>query len=214
MLYEYDECFVNPLSHDEVVHEKRSLLAKLPGDEWQQLATLRLLLAYQWTRPGKVLDFMGTELAPPSEWNHDRSLDWHLADEPPRAGLIRFVAALGRAYHSEPSLWRWDHDPCGFRWIDCADREQSVVSYLRLDGDAHALVVLNMTPVPRDEYRIGAPTGARYRVLLSSDAPEFGGSGAPVESGFVPDAVPCHGFAQSLRLRLPPLAALVLVPET
>jgi 1,4-alpha-glucan branching enzyme len=214
MLYEYDESFVNPLSHDEVVHEKRSLFGKFPGDEWQKLATLRLLLTYQWTRPGKILDFMGTELAPPSEWNHDRSLDWHLSAEPPRAGLMRFMAALGRAYHAEPSLWRWDHDPVGFRWIDCADREQSVVSYLRVDGDAHALVVLNMTPMPRDGYRIGAPTPARYRVLLSSDAPEFGGSGAPVETHHTPDAVPCHGFAHSLRLRLPPLAALVLVPES
>jgi len=213
MLYEYDECFVNPLSHDEVVHEKRSLVSKLPGDEWQQLATLRLLLTYQWTRPGKVLDFMGTELAPTSEWNHDRSLDWHLAAEPARAALIRFVAALGHAYQSEPAFWRWDHDPCGFRWIDCADREQSVVSYLREDGDTHALVVLNMTPVPRDDYRVGAPTRARYRVLLSSDSPEFGGSGAALEPDVAPDPVPRHGFAQSLRLRLPPLGALVLVPK-
>ena len=213
MLYEYDESFVNPLSHDEVVHEKRSLLAKLPGDEWQKFATLRLLLAYQWTRPGKILDFMGTELGPSAEWNHDRSLDWHLADEPLRAGLMHFVAELGRTYREEACLWRWDHDPAGFRWIDCADRAQSVVSYLREDGDAHAVVVLNMTPVPRDDYRIGVPTRARYRMRLSSDSPAFGGSGYAEAQSFVPEAVPWHGFAVSLRLRLPPLAALVLVPE-
>ncbi len=214
MLYEYDESFVNPLSHDEVVHEKRSLLSKLPGDEWQKFATLRLLLAYQWTRPGKILDFMGTELAPPSEWNHDRSLDWHLASDPLRAGLMRYLGELGRTYHGEPSLWRWDHDPSGFRWIDCADREQSVVSYLRLDGDAYALVVLNLTPVPRDDYRIGAPTPARHHLRLSSDAPEFGGSGYAGESIVTPEPVPWHGFGQSLRLRLPPLSALVWVPQT
>jgi 1,4-alpha-glucan branching enzyme len=196
------------------VHGKGSLFSKLPGDEWQKLATLRLLLAYQWTRPGKVLDFMGAELASPAEWNHDRSLDWHLADSPARAGLMRFVAALGRAYHAQPAFWRWDHDPAGFRWIDCADRAQSVVSYLREDGDAHAIVVLNMTPVPRADYRIGAPTRARYRVLLDSDAAEFGGSGFARQDVVIPDAVPCHGFAASLRLALPPLSALVLVPET
>jgi 1,4-alpha-glucan branching enzyme len=213
MLYEYDESFVNPLSHDEVVHGKRSLLAKLPGDEWQRFATLRLLLAYQWTRPGKILDFMGTELGPPSEWNHDRSLDWHLSHEAPRAGLMRFVAALGRAYREHPAFWRWDHDPAGFRWIDCADRAQSIVSYLRQDGDAHAIVVLNMTPVPRESYRIGAPSRARYRVLLDSDASEFGGSGFGRLDAVVPDATACHGFGASLRLRLPPLSALVLVPD-
>jgi 1,4-alpha-glucan branching enzyme len=214
MLYEYDECFVNPLSHDEVVHEKRSLYAKFPGDDWQKFATLRLLLAYQWTRPGKILDFMGTELGLATEWNHDRSLDWHLAGDPLRAGLLRFMNALGETYHGEPALWRWDHDPAGFRWIDCADRAQSVVSYLREDGDGHALVILNMTPVPRDDYRIGVPTPARYRVRLSSDDPDYGGSGYARERTFDPEPVPCHGLAFSIRLHLPPLGALVLVPQS
>jgi 1,4-alpha-glucan branching enzyme len=216
MMYEYSERFVMPLSHDEVVHLKGSLLRKMPGDLWRKLANLRLLLAYQYTRPGKKLLFMGTELAPWGEWNHDAGLPWATAGEPERAAFLAFVRALGAVYNGDPAFWRHDHDPHGFHWIDVGDREQSVVSYVRRDGDRHVLVVLNLTPVPRERYRVGAPARCGYTVALSSDEARFGGSGyggiaegARVES----EPVPYHGHAQSVELTLPPLGALVLVPE-
>jgi 1,4-alpha-glucan branching enzyme len=212
MLYEYDEFFVMPLSHDEVVHGKGSLLSKPAGDEAQRFAQLRLLLTYQWTRPGKQLVFMGTELAPPNEWNCDASLDWHLADDPRRRGLQQYLEDLGRVYRERACFWRWDHDPAGFAWIDCHNREHSVLSYQRRDGDAHALVILNLTPVPRSDYRIGAPAGGAYRELLSSDASRYGGTGQSTREQVDTEAIPWHGLPQSLRLSLPPLSALVLVP--
>jgi 1,4-alpha-glucan branching enzyme len=211
-LYEHSEHFLMPLSHDEVVHGKGSLLQKMPGDLWQQLANLRLLLAYQYTRPGKKLLFMGTELAPEREWSHERSLDWHLAEDPARQGLARFLGDLGRLYRESPCLWRSDPDPEGFAWIDCADREHSVVSYLRRDGDAHLMIVLNFTPVPRADYRIGAPRPGAYVERLSSDGARYGGSGLETPGRVATEAVPCHGQPQSVRLRLPPLGALVLAP--
>src|SRR5258708_288915 len=162
MLYEWSERFVNPLSHDEVVHGKRALLEKMPGDPWQKLANLRTLLAYQYTRPGKALLFMGTELAPHDEWNHDVSLPWHLAADPARQGLRRFLARLAAMYRERPAFWRADPDPEGFAWIDCNDRLHSIVSYVRRDGDAHVVVVLNLTPAPRDDYRLGAPGSGAY----------------------------------------------------
>jgi 1,4-alpha-glucan branching enzyme len=210
MLYEYSEKFVLPLSHDEVVHGKRSLLDKMPGDVWQKFANLRLLLAYQYTRPGKALLFMGTELAPWSEWNHAASLDWHLQDDPPRAGLKRFFVDLGRLYGELPCLWRRDPDPEGFYWIDCSDHDNSVMAYVRSDGMGHAIVVLNFTPVPHADYRIGAPAVGNYVERLSSDAPFYGGSEFETLPRIATEPVPSHGQAQSLRLRLPPLGALVL----
>ena len=151
MMYESSERFIMPLSHDEVVHGKGSLLRKMPGDAWQRLANLRLLLAYQYTRPGKKLLFMGTELAPWGEWNHDVGLDWRSGEAEPRAGFARFIGALGAVYQREGAFWRREHEPWGFSWIDVADRDQSVVSYLRRGGagDRDVLVVLNLTPVPR-----------------------------------------------------------------
>jgi len=212
MLYEYDEFFVMPLSHDEVVHGKGSLLSKLPGDDAQRFAQLRVLLTYQWTRPGKQLVFMGTELAPYNEWNFDASLDWHLADDPARRGLQHYLEDLGRVYREWPCFWRWDHDPAGFAWIDCHDRDNSVLSYQRRDGDAFALVILNLTPVPRFDYRIGAPAAGAYRELLASDASHYGGSGRTLQGWIETEAVPWHGRPQSLRLDLPALSAWVLVP--
>ncbi|HKI96265.1 MAG TPA: 1,4-alpha-glucan branching protein GlgB [Gemmatimonadales bacterium] len=214
MLYEYSERFVMPLSHDEVVHGKGSLLAKMPGDFWQQLANLRLLLAYQYTRPGKPLLFMGTEFAPPGEWSHDRSLDWHLAAEPARAAFGTFVAALGACYAEIPPFWRRDPDPEGYAWIDADDRANSVIAYLRQDGAAHVVVVLNFTPVPRADYRIGLPAEGPYTVRLNSDAPEFGGSGAGSTGTIVTEPVGWHGRARSAVLTLPPLGALILVPAS
>ncbi len=211
--YEYSEKFINALSHDEVVHLKRSLLEKMPGDIWQKFANLRALIAYSVTRPGKSLFFMGTELAPHGEWNHDLALDWSLLEDPRRRGLSDFMARLGRLYRENACFWRLDHDPAGFRWIDVADREQSVLSYLRYDeAGNHMMVLLNLTPVPRDAYRFGAPRAGRYRLALNSDAAVYGGSAYAVaeESGTEP--VPYHGFEQSISVNLPPLSVLVLEP--
>jgi 1,4-alpha-glucan branching enzyme len=212
MLYEYSERFVMPLSHDEVVHLKGSLLEKMPGDEWQKLANLRLLLGYMFTRPGKKLVFMGTELAPWSEWNHDASLDWHLRDDPRRAAFGRYLTRLATLYRQEPALWRDDPSWDGFAWIDVADRENSVLSYVRRAGGAHVVVVLNLTPVPRERYRIGAPASGHYERLLSSDDLEWGGSGFGAIAGVDTQASPFHGYAQSIEVTLPPLGALVFAP--
>ncbi len=178
-----------------------------------KLANLRLLLAYQFTRPGKKLLFMGTELATPREWNHDASLDWHLLEDPMRAGFDRFMEALGAVYRAHPAFWKHDHDWTGFRWIDVGDRQNSVVSYVRNDGERHVVVVLNLTPVPREHYRIGVPGAGPYRVALSSDDERFGGSGIGAAEQVAADAAPFHGHAHSVELTLPPLGALVLVPE-
>jgi 1,4-alpha-glucan branching enzyme len=212
MLYEHTERFVMPLSHDEVVHGKRSLLEKMPGDLWQKFANLRLLLTYQFTRPGKKLLFMGTELAPYTEWNHDGSLEWHWATDDWRKGLSAFMEALGRVYQQSPCLWIGDHDPTGFAWIDCSDRDNSVLCYWRRAHDNHLIVVLNLTPVPRDDYRIGAPFPGRYVQRLSSDDGRFAGSGFRTNHELWAESIPYHGYEQSLRLRLPPLSALILQP--
>ncbi len=226
MVYEHSERFVNPLSHDEVVHGKHSLYGKMPGDPWRKRANLRALLAYQLTRPGKNLLFMGSELAPPHEWNHETPLDWYLLGDPDRAAFHRFVRDLARLYQRHPCLWRSDPDPDGFQWIACWDKECSVVSYERsltpaedaaagAEGDAgeaedRLLVVLNLTPVPRDDYRIGAPQPGRYKKILSSDDLRFGGSGYEVAEEVETEARRFDGCRASLVLTLPPLAALVL----
>jgi 1,4-alpha-glucan branching enzyme len=212
-LYEHTEHFVMPLSHDEVVHGKGSLLGKMAGDEWQQFANLRAMLAYQYTRPGKKLLFMGTELAPWDEWNATRSLDWGLADDPPRAGLARFLEALGALYRSHPCLWRSDPSPEGFRWIDCDDHEQSVLVYLRRFYDDELVVVLNLTPEARHDYRIGVPRPGVWHEILSSDDGPFGGGGHPRRGSARSEPIGCHGEAQSVSLVLPPLSALVLERE-
>ena len=212
MLYEHSERFVNPLSHDEVVHGKGSLLSRMPGDEWQQMANLRVLLAYMLTRPGKKLLFMGTELAPPFEWTHERSLPWHLAEEPSRRGLHSLLHALGELYHRKACLWRADPDPWSFEWIDCSDRQQAVVSYVRRDGHEQLVVVLNLTPVPREGYRLGAPVHGAWHCVLSTDDPEHGGSGWHRFGRLVTQDIACHGHGQSLVLDLPPLSAVVLEP--
>jgi 1,4-alpha-glucan branching enzyme len=209
MLYEYSERFIMPLSHDEVVHLKGSLLQKMPGDPWQKLANLRLLLAYQYTRPGKKLLFMGTELAPWREWTENTSLDWHLADDPPRRRFAKFVEDLGALYAKTPALWRADHEPSGFSWIDCSDSEASILSYVRRDGESLVVVALNLTPVPRENYRIGAPVAGTYVKRLDSDDEEYGGTGYDTAASVESEDVPYHGLPQSIVLRLPPLAALV-----
>jgi 1,4-alpha-glucan branching enzyme len=210
MLYERSERFVMPLSHDEVVHGKGSLLTRMHGDEWQRFANLRCLLAYQYTRPGKKLLFMGTELAPETEWDPTSGLDWNLAQHPRRADFGRFLARLGQLYREHPCLWRSDASPEGFAWIDCADREQSVLAYLRRFFADELAVVLNLTPVPRPNYRIGVPRAGAWIPRLCSDAAEFGGSGhfdlGPIRT----EPIGAHGHPFSIALTLPPLAALVL----
>jgi 1,4-alpha-glucan branching enzyme len=213
MLYEYSERFIMPLSHDEVVHLKGSLLHKMPGDEWQKLANLRLLLAYMFTRPGKKLVFMGTELAVPTEWNHDASLPWHLGDTPNRAAFVRFVAQLAALYKEKPAFWQDDSTWEGFRWIDVADKENSVLSYERKAGDSRAIVVLNLTPLPRERYRIGVPEGGQYQCVLSTDDAQWGGTGLASFAAVDADASPYHGLSHSVELTLPPLAAIVLAPN-
>ncbi len=212
MLYEYTERFINALSHDEVVHGKGSLIEKMPGDFWQKLANVRLLLAYQFTRPGKQLMFMGTEFAQHKEWNVETSLDWHIAEHPQRKGLQEYIAELGRVYKESSALWRGDPGPESFEWIDCNDKDNTILSYLRRDGADHVIVVLNFTPVPRDEYRIGVPNAGRYIEKLSSDDLRFGGSEFQTRTVVEADPLPLHGRPYSIRLRIPPLGALMLAP--
>lgn len=211
--YEWSEKFINPLSHDEVVHLKKSLLEKMPGDTWQKLANLRALIGYSITRPGKSLFFMGVELGTHHEWNHDVGLEWHLLEDPRRRGLLEYIGKLGGMYQAHSCFWRGDHEPGGHRWIDVADREQSVLSFARFDGERHAIVALNLTPVPRHAYRLGVPSNATYGVLMNSDAAEFGGSGYPVALTVDAEDVPYHGFEQSIVISLPPLSMLVLDPR-
>ncbi len=212
MLYENTERFINSISHDEVTHGKGSLIEKMPGDFWQKLANLRLLMAYQYTRPGKQLMFMGTEIGQHGEWNVDGSVDWHLADHPQRQALLAYVAELGKMYAERPELWKSDPDPEGFEWIDCTDRDNSVLVYVRKTYDSHMVVVLNLTPVPREDYRIGVPQAGRYVERLSSDDQRWGGSDFDTPHELWTEPVASHGRPQSLNLRLPPLGALVLIP--
>jgi len=214
MLYESSERFINPLSHDEVVHGKGGLLQKMPGDEWQKFANLRALLAYQHLRPGKKLVFMGTELAPPGEWDHDHSLPWHLLHDPPRRGLRRFLQDLLHLYREHGCLWSRDGEPDrGFSWIDCADKANSVLAFTRHDEHGRLLVVLNLTPVPRADYRVGAPEPGAWRCIFSSDAALYGGSDYPTREVASAEGQAWHGMAQSVVLELPPLAAVVYRAE-
>jgi 1,4-alpha-glucan branching enzyme len=167
-----------------------------------------------WTRPGKKLLFMGSELAPQSEWTHRESLDWNLGEQPQRRAFARLLEELGRLYGSHPCLWRSDPDPGGFRWIDAGDRTQSVISYVRASGNDELLVFLNATPVPRDDYRVGVPHPGRYREVLNTDARDFGGSGHPTAPHLDAEPQPSHGLQQSLRLGLPPLACVALIRES
>ncbi|MGH7638662.1 MAG: 1,4-alpha-glucan branching protein GlgB [Gemmatimonadaceae bacterium] len=214
MIYEYTERFIMPLSHDEVVHGKGSLLNKMAGDEWQKFANLRTLLTYMFTRPGKKLLFMGMELAPWSEWNHEQSLEWNLLqDDPRRAKFMAFVGRLSRLYRERSEFWRRDAEFEGFSWVSTDDRENSVLAFTRRDGEHHSIVVLNLTPVPREHYRIGVPLKSAYREALNSDDAEWGGSGFATRARAEATASPFHGFPQSVELTLPPLSVLVLVPE-
>src|ERR1051325_733555 len=208
----HTENFIVQFSHDEVVHGKGSMLGKMPGDAWQKRASLRVLYGYMYGHPGKKLLFMGNEFGQEHEWNHDRSLDWHLLDEPGHAALRSFVQALNWHYHAEPALHRADFDPKGFRWIDCNDNENSVVSILRFADEGRDAVVMafDFTPVVRSQYRIGVPEPGFYAELLNSDASIYGGGDVGNGGGVDAEPVPAHGFEQSLRLTIPPLGCLLL----
>jgi 1,4-alpha-glucan branching enzyme len=211
MLYAFTENFILPFSHDEVVHGKRALLDKMPGDAWQKYATMRALLGYMYGHPGKKLLFMGIEIGQWVEWSHDRSLDWHLLGDPAHAGLRRYLQALNVAYRAEPSLHAMDFEPAGFQWIDCHDHENSVISFVRSAPDASPVVVVsNFTPVPRHEYRIGVPDEGFYAEIVNSDSEGYGGSNVGNAGGVASEPIPAHGFPYSIRLSLPPLACLFL----
>ena len=215
MLYAFHENFVLPLSHDEVVFGKGALLRKMPGDDWQKFANLRLLLGYMYSQPGKKLLFMGGEFGQWDEWYHETSLDWHLLEYPFHVGLQRWVEDLNRLYKNEKALHELDFDPGGFQWIDCNDSEQSTLSLMRKgrSKDDAVVVACNFTPIPRSNYRVGAPEGGFWKELLNSDAPLYGGSGQGNIGGVEAAPVPFHGQPYSLNLVLPPLGLLFLKKE-
>jgi 1,4-alpha-glucan branching enzyme len=213
-LYAFNENFVLPLSHDEVVHGKGSLIGKMPGDVWQKFANLRLLLGYMFTQPGKKLLFMGAELGQFREWNHDTSLDWHLLGFPLHAGLQRWVRDLNALYREQSALHELDFSPDGFAWIDANDNANSVLSYMRR-GRSHerpAVIICNCTPNPQENYRVGVPSGGRWRELLNSDSADYGGSGV-ANSGLIASDQPFHGRPHSIALTLPPLGIVILQEE-
>jgi len=212
--YAFTENFVLPLSHDEVVYGKGSLIGKMHGDEWQQFANLRLLFGYMWGHPGKKLLFMGGEFGQRSEWHHDGSLDWHVLQYPLHAGMQNWVRELNRFYRAATPLHALDFSWEGFEWIDCTDSESSVIAFLRKSaGGELVLVVCNFTPALRTDYRIGVPRGGFWRERLNSDAAEYGGSGVGNFGGVVAAPLPAHGRFHSLALRLPPLGVLFLTPD-
>jgi len=203
---------VLPLSHDEVVHGKGSLIGKMPGDEWQRFANLRLLFGYMYAQPGKKLLFMGGEWGQVREWTHDASLEWHVLQYPVHRGVQKWVEQLNRVYREQPALHELDNDPAGFEWIDCNDNSASTISLLRKDRSPgeRIVVVGNFTPVPRLNYRLGVPSGGFWRELLNSDSSDYGGSNMGNAGGVPAQPIPTHGRPYSISLTLPPLAILFL----
>jgi 1,4-alpha-glucan branching enzyme len=214
MVYAYSEQFILPISHDEVVHGKGSLLRKMPGDEWQQLAGVRTLLAYQWSHPGKQLLFMGSEFAQSSEWAEGSSLDWHELDHGGHRGVHTLVRDLNALYTQTAPLWQLDHSPAGFEWLTSDDADHNVLAYLRRDSAGRSVaVVVNFAGTPHEDYRLPLPSGGRWREALNTDAQVYGGSGVGNLGAVVAEAVPLHGRAFSATLRVPPLGVLYLVPD-
>jgi 1,4-alpha-glucan branching enzyme len=212
MLYAFLENFILPLSHDEVVHGKGSLLAKMPGDGWQKFANLRLLLAYLYAQPGKKLLFMGSEFGQGREWLHEESLDWHLLGDARHEGIKRLVADLNRVYRNEAALHLGDLRPEGFEWVDCGDARESTLSFLRKSPgtDEVILAALNFTPMPRFGRHVGVPRQGFWKELINSDAREYGGSGQGNQGGVYTEPISAHGRPFSVRLTLPPLGAVIL----
>ncbi len=215
MLYAFNENFVLPFSHDEVVHGKRSMMDKMPGDAWQKAATLRALYVFMYDAPRQEAAVHGLRVRPvDANGRHDASLEWHLTNEPLHGGLQRFVADLNHIYRAEPALYEVDFEGGGFSWIDCNDWDSSVISFIRRARDPQDFVVvaLNWTPVVRFSYRIGVPEPGYYRELMNSDAGLYGGGNVGNEGGVASEPIPAHGHAQSLVLTLPPLGGLLLKP--
>jgi 1,4-alpha-glucan branching enzyme len=210
LLYLFSENFVLPFSHDEVVHGKQSMLYKMPGDEWQRFANLRLLYTYMFTYPGKKLLFMGCEFGQGDEWSHDKILDWYVLQYPHHAGVKKLVSDLNALYKQQAALHRYDFDYQGFAWIDCHDTDQSVLSYLRRSDDESIIVILNFTPVIRSFYRIGVPEAGNYEIIFNSDADCYSGSNAGSPPTLMSDNIAWMNQPVSLQLTLPPLAGLVL----
>ena len=210
LLYLFSENFILPFSHDEVVHGKASLLGKMPGDEWQRFANLRLLYTYMFTYPGKKLLFMGCEFGQGREWNFNESLDWYVLDYPMHEGVKKLVTDLNRLYQTMPALHQYDFDPQGFEWIDCHDAPQSVISFMRKTDNGFLVVLLNFTPVPREAYRIGVPQAGRYREIFNSDSSYYCGSNVGNGGGIASEDIPWMDRPCSITLSLPPLAGIIL----
>jgi 1,4-alpha-glucan branching enzyme len=215
MLYAFTENYMLPLSHDEVVHGKGALLAKMPGDDWQKFANLRLLYGWQYAQPGKKLLFMGGEIGQWQEWHHDSSVDWHLLQWEPHQGIQRWVRDLNTIYRGTPALHQHDCDPAGFEWVDCCDWQTSIVSLIRKGRNPEEMIlaVFNFTPVPRHDYRVGVPRGGRWDEVLNSDAPIYGGSGQGNYGGVAAEAIAHHGREFSLNLTVPPLGVVMFRPS-
>ena len=215
MLYAFHENFVMPLSHDEVVHGKGSLLGKMPGGGWDQFANLRTLYGYMYGQAGKKLLFMGAEFGQRAEWNHDGSLDWGVLEHESHAGIVKWVSDLNRLYRAEPALHERDCDAEGFRWVDCNDAEKSLISFTRRgrSTDDIVLVVCNFTPVPRENYRLGVPRGGYWKEVLNSDAAEYWGQGFGNMGGVEAAPVPSHGLPHTLVMTLPPLSVVFFKSE-
>jgi len=213
LLYAFTENFVLPFSHDEVVHGKSSMVGKMPGDDWQKMANLRLLYTFMYAYPGKKLQFMGCEFGQWSEWDFEQALDWHLLEYGPHQGLQTLVRDLNRLHVAEPALHRLDFEEAGFQWVDCHDAAQSTLSFLRLSGDRHVLAAFNFTPVPREGFRLGVPESGRYREILNSDSAFYGGSDLGNGGAVETDSLSWMGRPDSLRITLPPLAGVILRPE-
>ncbi|PHV13389.1 1,4-alpha-glucan branching protein GlgB [Chitinimonas sp. BJB300] len=214
LTYAFSENYVLPLSHDEVVHGKGSLLTKMPGDAWQRFANLRALFGFMWAHPGKKLLFMGGEFAQESEWNHDNGLDWHLLDDPRHAGVQKLVRDLNQLYRQTSALHVLDCDPAGFEWVCWDDADNSVFSFIRHDGyGGHVLVMCNFTPLVRDDYRVGVPNAGRWREVLNTDAACYGGSDVGNGDAWA-EPISAHSRGQSVRLRLAPLAVQFFIRET
>ncbi|WP_419819119.1 1,4-alpha-glucan branching protein GlgB [Glaciibacter flavus] len=211
LVYAFSENFMLPISHDEVVHGKGSLLSKMPGDHWQQLANVRVFLAFMWSHPGKQLLFMGQEFGQASEWSEERGLDWWILDQPSHRGLFDLVGALNRVYREHPALWALDNDSAGFSWIDGGAAQQNVVSFLRTDGRGETIAcIINFAGTPHADYRVGLPAAGRWEELLNTDAEAFGGSGVGNLGGVIATEDPWSGRPASAVLTLPPLGALWL----
>jgi 1,4-alpha-glucan branching enzyme len=215
LVYAWDENFILPLSHDEVVHGKRSLLGRMPGDRWRQLANLRALYAYMWAHPGKQLLFMGGELAQEAEWSESAgSLDWHLLDDPEHAGVRALVRDLNAAYGAEPALWERDHTPEGFSWLDGGARDENLIAFARFSaGRSRVLAcVCNFSPVPRERRRVPLPRGGSWREVLNTDSRFYAGSDVGNLGAMASEDVPLHGWEHSAEIVLPPLGTVWLVP--